>query len=367
MKNIKKILISIALISCLSLGVVGCQKTGDGGIEDTSESVADNANVDDDGLADADADADGDDQQDADSSDADADADAEEEYVTVTDADGNAVTDNDGNPVTAKVVKSDSDDSSDVSIQVVNVTDANGNDVTDSNGDVVTETQVVQVNGNNSSNGNGNSNNNASNGDTTDANGNAVTTTATNSNGNSGATTTTNGNSNNAENNATTTLEDTSVYFAKNRYTTFLWMSDDTSNYYQSGAMAELTFKVLDDAKVGTTYPIEFNFVEIYDTDAVEVPFTVQNGSIEVGKDLSVTQQGAATSGVNYRMDKATAQPGDTVTLTVYLDNNSGMAITSVELKYDNNALEMQSVKATGAFADQVIESNMNSENTRKQ
>jgi hypothetical protein len=142
-------------------------------------------------------------------------------------------------------------------------------------------------------------------------------------------------------------------------------MSDDTSNYYESGAMAELTFKVLDDAETGT-YPIEFNFVEIYDTDAVAVPFTVQNGSIEVGKDLSVTEQGAATSGVNYRMDKATAQPGDTVTLTVYIDNNSGMAITSVELKYDNKALEMQSVKATGAFADQVIESNMNSENTRK-
>jgi hypothetical protein len=421
MKNIRKVLISIALISCLSLGMVGCQKTGDGGVENDSESVADTTNADADNQQ-ADADVNGDDQQgDADSNaeDGEGDGDTAEEYVTVTDADGNAVTDSEGNPVTAKVVKTDSDSNTngdaDVSIQVVPVTDADGNTVTDSNGEIVTETQVVQINGNNNSNNNGNDNSSIKTVTVTDADGNTVTdsngeavtetqkvasngnnsnsnnsnggdsnnaTTTAKGNSNDATTTTAKGNSNNSDgnnsngdtnkdsdkdsNNATTTSESNSLYFAKTRYTTFLWMSDDTSNNYSSGAMAELTFKIADDAEPGV-YPVEFNYIEIYDTNAEEVPFTVQNGSIEVGKDLSVTEQGQATSGVNYRMDTATAQPGDTVTLTVYLDNNSGMAITSVELKYDNNVLDMQSVKATGAFADQVIESNMNSENTRKQ
>ena len=132
-------------------------------------------------------------------------------------------------------------------------------------------------------------------------------------------------------------------------------MSEDTSNKVESGAMVELSVKVLDDAKAGD-YPIEFNYVELYNSDNDEVPFTVQNGTITVGKASSVTEQGAATSGVNYRLDNATAQPGDVVKLKVHLDNNTGIAVTRVELKYDNKALEVQSINACGVFADQIIE-----------
>jgi hypothetical protein len=141
-------------------------------------------------------------------------------------------------------------------------------------------------------------------------------------------------------------------------------MSDDTSNRYDSGAMAEVTFKVLDDAVAGD-YPVEFNYVELYDTNGDAVPFTVQNGTITVGATKSVTEQGAASSGVSYRIDNATAQPGDTVTLTVYLDNNTGIAITKVELKYDNKALEVQDVKSTGAFTE-TIDYNPNGEKSSR-
>lgn len=303
MKKLRKALVCVALLCCLSVSALGCSGT------DSNNSQAENS------VSDS--------VQDTQSGD-----EAQE-----TDAQGNAVTDAQG--------------SGDNAQETVALTDSNGNVVTDASGNVVT--QVVVDNNNN--NGNDGSTTTAKDGQTTDANGNTVT----NNNDNNSNDNNNNGNNNNGNNNNNDNNNNSSVYFAKSRYATFLWMSEDTSNKVDSGAMVEVSVKVLDDAQAGE-YPIEFNYVELYSSDNNEVPFTVQNGTVTVGKASSVTEQGAPTSGVNYRLDNATAQPGDVVKLKVHLDNNTGIAVTRVELKYDNKALEVQSINACGVFSDQIIE-----------
>jgi hypothetical protein len=319
MKNIKKILICVALISCFSMSAIGCDSTNS---EDnnTSAEVTTGAEVDTDSVDDT----------------AEESADTEE-----ASQDDTSIADDTASEDTTSADGESTEENADETVEeTVAVTDADGNQVTDSDGNVVTDIVIVNKNG---SSAQTDANNNDSNNAQTEANADQ------NSNNNQEATTT----------------EDSSIYFAKNRYTTFLWMSNDTLNRTYSGAMAEVTFKVLDGATAGD-YPVEFNYVEIYDTNGEAVPFTVQNGTITVGSAKSVTEQGAAASGVNYRIDNATAQPGDTVTLTVYIDNNSGMAITKVELKYDNNALEVQSLKSTGDFSSETIDYNPNGEKSSR-
>jgi len=330
MKNLKKVLVCIALVCCLSIGSIGCSNdTNDNAQSDTSISDNAGANV-----------GDSNNTQDNDTQETDADGNIVtnnsnnqvQETVALTDANGNVVTDADGNVVTQVVVNNGGN-----TTQAAQ-TDANGNEipsnaVTDSKGNVVTET---------------------------DASGNTVVVTDKNSSNN---------NNNNNSNNNDTTSNDDSIYFAKNRYSVFIWMSEDTSNKYDSGAMVEVAFKVLDDAPAGN-YPVEFNYVELYSSDAEdnisEVPFTVQNGSITVGQETSVSEQGAASNGVNLRLDTATAKPGDVVKLKVYLDNNTGIAVSKIELNYDNKALEVQSISPAGVFSNEIIESNINRETSTK-
>lgn len=319
MKSLKKALVCISLVCCLSVGAIGCSSSDSDG--DTSQT------------------------------DADASVSVSDGNAEVTDAE-NQETDEQGNVVTnADSTSSDDDSDSDsnndgdsTTQETVALTDSEGNVVTDDDGNVVTQ---IVVNSNNSST------TTSSNGQTTDSDGNVVTNNNSNSNNDGDSDSDSNSDDNN----------DSSIYFAKNRYSTFIWMSEDTSNRYESGIMAEIAVKVLDDATAGD-YSMEFNYVELYDTNGEEVPFTVQNSTITVGKASSVSEQGAATSGVNYRLDNATAQPGDVVKIKVHLDNNSGIAVTRVELKYDNKALEIQSISASGAFSDQIIESALNLESS---
>lgn len=323
MKKLRKALVCVALLCCLSVSVLGCNSTTD---DDSNNQTDANASVSD--------------------NVGDAQANAENQE---TDEQGNVVTNADN-----------TSNDSNTPQETVALTDASGNVVTDENGNVVT--QIVVDNGDDNSNNNG-STTTASGGQTTDKQGNTVTDEQGNPVTNAGVTVTDDGgNSSNSGND-----DNQNLYFAKNRYSTFLWMSEDTSNKCESGVVVEVAVKVLDDAQSGE-YPIEFNYVELYDTNNNEVPFTVQNGTVTVGQASSVSEQGAASSGVNYRLDNATAQPGDVVKLKVHLDNNTGIAVTRVELKYDNKALEVQSISSSGAFADQIVESGkLNSDSSIRQ
>lgn len=332
MKKLRKALVCVALLCCLSVSALGCSST-DSNNNPAENSVSDSVQDTQSSDEAQETDAQGNAVTDAQGSDNNA-----QETVALTDSNGNVVTDADGNVVTQVVVdnnnnKNNNDDSNS------STTTAKDGQTTDSKGNTVT---------NNSDNNNNNSNNNDNNNNSNNNNNNS-------NNNNNNSNNNNNNNSNSNDNNNNNNNNNSNVYFAKSRYATFLWMSEDTSNKVESGAMVELSVKVLDDAKAGD-YPIEFNYVELYNSDNDEVPFTVQNGTVTVGKALSVTEQGAATSGVNYRLDNATAQPGDVVKLKVHLDNNTGIAVTRVELKYDNKALEVQSINACGVFADQIIE-----------
>lgn len=342
MKNVKKILICLALVCCLSMGTIGCDKGdntsttdsnvstdadttqagADGGDDNTQDTAEDNAQSEEQ-QTNADA-------NEVTTSVADANNDVQE-TIALTDAEGNVVTDKDGNIVTQKVVNNDSNNND--TTQAVQ-TDADGNTVTNSANDT---TQNNSSNDNNSNSNNSNDNNNNNSDD----------------------------NNNSNDNNSDDNNDDDSIYFAKNAYTILLWMSEDTSNKYESGEMVELTFKVLDTAENGD-YPVTFNYVEMYDTSTEAVPFTVQNGTITVGKDKSVTAQGAASEGANFRLDNATAQPGDTVKLKIYIDNNPGMALNKIELKYDSKAFEVQNITPVGGYSNEIIESNMNASKSTK-
>lgn len=280
-----------------------------------------------------------------------ADAESTSDDVYVTDADGNIVTDANGNAFVTEAV-----------------TDADGSIVTDDDGNTVTQkvsviTTAKNSNGTSSNDGaTTNSNNNS------DANGNGNTTTVvTNNGGNSSdnnsssqtnAVLTVTENGGNAVVTTTTVTQDTSPYFAKNRYSAFNWMSTDAKNRYDSGEIAEITFKVADDAKTGT-YPIEITYTDISNEKAELLTFPAINGTITVGTENKVETQGAASS-TSFRLDNGYAKPGDTVTIKIYLDNNPGVSIFQVEFKYDNNALEVQSIIPSGIFANESILSNMN-------
>lgn len=297
----------------------------------------------------------------------------------VTDADGSIVTDANGNAFVTEAV-----------------TDSEGSAVTDDSGNVVT--QKVAVTTKSSSDNNGNNANASTTIANNDGNNNATTTVAdgnsnnnSNDNNNNATTTVANGNSNNnnsnngninnenanggqqtnavitvtemnntttANNNATTTA-DTGLYFAKNRYSTFIWMADDAKNRYGSDAFAEITFKALENAKTGT-YPIEISYIDIYDENCDMVNFTAMNGTITVGNENSVIAQGSASSGPVVRLDNGNVKPGDTVKLKLYFDNNPGVAVFQMDIKYDNNALEVQSITPAGMFANDSIDSNLN-------
>ncbi|MGN1411715.1 MAG: cohesin domain-containing protein [Oscillospiraceae bacterium] len=377
MKNLKKILMCLSLVCCLSLGVACGNNNGDG------EEAQDNSSVD--NVAENNNSNNGDDSQ--------------GDTVEVTDEEGNVIevtTIADGN-------SSDSDNSAYVTdVDGSIVTDANGNafvteavtdsqgaTVTDDSGNVVTQKVAVTTKTSNVNNGNDanasttvandSSNNNATttvaDGNSNANNNNTTTVADGNSNANNNQTTNANGqqtnvvltvtemnntttvNNNNA--NVTTTVADTGLYFAKNRYSTFIWMADDAKNRYGSDAFAEITFKAFENAKTGT-YPIEISYIDVYDENCDMVNFTAMNGTITVGDENSVVAQGPASSGPVIRLDNGNVKPGDTVKIKIYFDNNPGVAVFQMDIKYDNNALEVQSINPAGMFANDSIDSNLN-------
>jgi hypothetical protein len=361
MKNLKKMLMCLSLVCCLSLGVAcgssDTDSTDDSSQDTSSADVADNATDDE-------------------------------------TSDNIEVTDEDGNVITTTTAEGESADGAETTTQPL-VTDADGNIVTDSNGyayvtEAVTEsdgsvvtddsgnvvTQRVTV----TTAANGNSNNSNNNNNSANANANADTTTVAGANGNNATTTVAGGNattdSNSAQTNAvltvtednagnassTTTTADSSVYFAKNRYSSFFWMSVDAMNIYESGAFAEVTFKVLDTAKAGT-YPIEIVYTDLSNENADLISIPAINGTITVGDVSSKAEaQGAATE-FAVRVDNGYAKVGETVTIKLYIDNNPGISIFEMDMKYDNNALEVESILPTGIIANDTIDSNLNHNN----
>lgn len=356
MKNLKKILICLSLVCCLSLGV-SCGSNG-GDNEENSQNNSSADNVTDSDISNDDNSIQVTDEQgntiDVTTSNGDGDGSTDDAQSYVTDDSGNVVTDANGNAFVTEAV-----------------TDASGNVVTDDSGNTVTQKVAVTTTNGNNNDANNSTTTVAPNGDnnavaTTVANNNATTNANADNNANNNATTTVAGQQTNAvltvtqENNVVaTTTADTGLYFAKNRYSTFIWMSEDSLNRYGSEAFAEVTFKVLDNAKTGT-YPVELSYMDMCNENVEMVNFSAMNGTITVGNENSVVAQGPASSGAVVRMDNGFAKPGDTVKLKLYLDNNPGVAIFQMDIKYDNNALEVQSITPTGMFANDTIDSNLN-------
>lgn len=300
MNRLKKVLICLSLVCCLGVGAVGCGGGSTGSEQGGAVTTTGNNNSAD--VGDATEDDGGSDANSSDDSSSDGDSQASE-TVALTDTNGSVITDDNGNVVTQVVVNTES--ANDNSTTTAN---DSSNEENPQNSNVISITEG------------------------TDANGNTVANT-----------------------------ENTQLYFAKNRYSVILWLADDAKNVYDSGAVAEYTFKVQSDAPDGT-YPIEIDYGEFTDQDGNDVSFTVQNGTLTVGQPASVSEQGAAASGVSLRVDNATAQPGDTFKIKLYVDNNTGFAVTRVELKYDSKIMEVESIASAGILANYTVESNLNND-----
>lgn len=305
MKTLKKILICLSLVCCLAVSGVACGNNSEGGNEEDTVSTQSASNDTTDENS-------GSDEQSADGGNVD---------------DTSSDTDNKTSDTTS------ANDKSEEVYETEALTDSDGNIVTDADGNTVTQKVLVTAE-------QPEDNNNAS-GETTNV---QLTVTEEGSSGD----------------NATT--ENTGLYFAKNRYSTFMWFDmQSDAKFSGSGEIATITFKALNDANAGD-YNVELSYIGMFDETANEVKFSAMNSVITIGDVTGgATVQGASASEPVLRLDNATVRAGDTVSIKLYLDNNtSNIAGFQLDLKYDNKALEVQNIEPSGILADKTFDTNLN-------
>jgi hypothetical protein len=131
---------------------------------------------------------------------------------------------------------------------------------------------------------------------------------------------------------------------------TFLLTS---TNFMGNGTLYKLTFKVKDDAAPGATalthrsrLDAPTNFAD-YLSQAVPVNYT---GTSITVKDMN--PQPVAPAGIVVGSPAAALNPGDSFTVPVSIQDNPGFAAAAFTLDFDDSALELTALDATGALFD---------------
>lgn len=130
----------------------------------------------------------------------------------------------------------------------------------------------------------------------------------------------------------------------------------------KDGELLVLTFDVAKNAASGT-YPIAISYEEdgIFDKDLKPVDFEILNGSVTVGNasaepttepDPTQPATEKPVTGPAFVVEKATASAGETVTVTVNLNNNPGILGMTLTLSYDSNALTLKNASSGSAVND---------------
>lgn len=133
------------------------------------------------------------------------------------------------------------------------------------------------------------------------------------------------------------------------RYCLWIDISKD-SNYIFNDQFIKVTFKLKDDIP-DRDYAVRFN-PDLSSVEGVSItPDKVVQGTIRVGGDIAAQDVSSETGFVAYG-DNVSAKAGDTVDYYINLKNNPGLAAILVWVYFDSNAMEIQSIRPAGEFAD---------------
>ena len=133
------------------------------------------------------------------------------------------------------------------------------------------------------------------------------------------------------------------------RYCLWIDISKD-SNYIFNDQFIKVTFKLKDNIP-DRDYAVRFN-PDLSSVEGVSVtPDKVVQGTIRVGGDIAAQDVSSETGFVAYG-DNISAKAGDTVDYYINLKNNPGLAAILVWVYFDSNAMEIQSVRPAGEFAE---------------
>lgn len=133
------------------------------------------------------------------------------------------------------------------------------------------------------------------------------------------------------------------------KYVLWIDISKD-SDYIFNDQFIKVTFKLKDNIP-NKDYAVRFN----PDLSSVAghsvTPDKVVQGTIRVGGDIKAQDVSSETGFVAYG-DNVSAKAGDTVDYYLNLKNNPGLAAILVWVYYDSNAMEVQSIRPAGEFAE---------------
>ena len=120
------------------------------------------------------------------------------------------------------------------------------------------------------------------------------------------------------------------------------WYSTD-GNWTDNAVFCTLKFKIRDGAPAGdTAVTLRFKEYTVFDWNEVDVPYTVQAGTVTV-KEPEPQQE------LRFAVSSAEGAPGDEVNVTVSLQDNPGVAGIEFDVEYDETVLEWTAV-TQGAY-----------------
>jgi len=119
--------------------------------------------------------------------------------------------------------------------------------------------------------------------------------------------------------------------------------ADGLADTTETGVIANITFKIKDDAVAGD-YTLEVEGVQenIFNLNYEDVAFTTVNGTITV---KSGAVEPPVVNGLTFIVGNVTGAPGEEVSVPVEIAGNPGITFAQVMVGYDANALEIVNVE----------------------
>lgn len=135
----------------------------------------------------------------------------------------------------------------------------------------------------------------------------------------------------------------------ESKYCFWIDISKD-SDYIFNDQFIKVTFNLKDNIP-DRDYPVRFNPDLSSVAGKTITPDKVVQGTIRVGGDIAA-QNVSSESGFVVYGDNVSAKAGDSVDYYLNIKNNPGLAGILVWIYYDANAMEVESIRPAGEFAD---------------
>ena len=135
----------------------------------------------------------------------------------------------------------------------------------------------------------------------------------------------------------------------ESKYCFWIDISKD-SDYVFNDQFIKVTFNLKDNIP-DRDYPVRFNPDLSSVAGKTITPDKVVQGTIRVGGDIAA-QNVSSESGFVVYGDNVSAKAGDTVDYYLNIKNNPGLAGILVWVYYDANAMDVESIRPAGEFAN---------------